>query len=408
MAASPAAHAASAEDDALSLPGMAPEDSKPTAARPLKLSIEGAAGRGTRRFGADDETLKRLSIDLVWSTRLGANTRAVVSNRLDGLDPREGDSAVNSLREAYVGWQDDAAQWVLEGGRINLRNGPAFGYNPTDFFRDGSLRVRTTVDPLLVREYRMGSVMLRAQRLWSEGSVSLAVSPKLSDRPSSAGMSLDLGSTNNRSRGVLSIGLQASSKTSLQFHMNAEEDRRGGVGASVSSLIGDATVAYAEATVGRDMPLLDRVRGTNRMRTDTRAAAGFTYTTASKLSITSELEYNGFAASESEWRSAAASGGPVLLGAYLQEADRAQDLAARSAVMLHAKQTSAIWRDLDLTAMVRRNWNDRSTLAWVEARYHLGNWDVAAQALQYRGRGISEFALTPYRRTWQLLVTYYL
>jgi hypothetical protein len=407
LAAASSGFAADAEADALALPGVAPDDAKPEANQPLKLSLEAAVGQGTRRFVPGDETLKRLSLDLVYSTRLGSSWRAVLSNRLDALDPREGDSVVNSLREAYVGWQEPSAQWVVEAGRINPRSGPAFGYNPTDFFRDGSLRVATTVDPLLVREYRMGSVMLRAQRLWSEGSLSLAVSPKLADRPSAEGFSLDLGATNNRSRALLTLSAQASAQTSFQLHAYAEDGKRGQLGASVSSLFGDATVAFAEAAVGRDVALLDRVQGRDRLRTEARAAAGLTYTTANKLSIIGELEYNGFAADASQWQAAAAAG-PVVRGAYLREADRSQDLAARSALMLYAKQTSAIWRDLDLTAMMRRNWIDHSTLTWVEARYHLGNWDLSAQALQYRGRGPTEFGLTPYRRTWQLLLTYYL
>jgi hypothetical protein len=40
---------------------------------------------------------------------------------------------VNSLREAYLSWQPEGGNMVMEFGRINLRYGPGYGYNPTDF-----------------------------------------------------------------------------------------------------------------------------------------------------------------------------------------------------------------------------------------------------------------------------------
>ena len=41
------------------------------------------------------------------------------------------------------------------GPPFNLRFGPGYGYNPTDFFRDGSLRVLTTADPFALHEIRL-------------------------------------------------------------------------------------------------------------------------------------------------------------------------------------------------------------------------------------------------------------
>jgi hypothetical protein len=44
----------------------------------------------------------------------------------------------NDLREASVTWEP-IANTYFEGGRINVRNGAALGFNPTDFFKTRTL-----------------------------------------------------------------------------------------------------------------------------------------------------------------------------------------------------------------------------------------------------------------------------
>lgn len=398
------ARAADAEADALSLQS-APE--KPVESSPgARVSIEGAIGRGWNRYESGSDTLRRLSIDLYWSTRLDARWRLQVSNRLDVVRPQTDASATNSLRELYVGWQDASGGWAFDAGRINLRQGPALAYNPTDFFRDGSIRVATTVNPLLVREYRLGSVMLRGQRLWSDGSVSLAVSPKLESEPSRAGASADLGSTNNRNRAMASLGTQWSDKVSTQLHLYQENGSRRQLGASVSALASDSTVVFAEAAAGREPSLLDRAGGSSTLTRAGRVAAGLTYTTPTRLSLTAELEHNGFAARRSELQALAVTR-PATFAAYLIGAERDQDIAARRAVALHAKQTDAGMRNLDLSAFIRWNTEDHSALTWIELRRRYTGFDVAAQWLRYTGERGTVFGSTPYRTSFQLLATAY-
>jgi hypothetical protein len=399
------AHAADSELDALALES-APET--PAATSGTKVSLEAAVGRARLRgaAGGERETLSRLSADLVLSRRIDKNWRFVLSDRLDHVDPDSGADTINSLRELYAGWQDDAGTWAVEAGRINLRQGPALGFNPTDFFRDQTLRVSTTVNPMLVRDYRLGSVMVRMQRLWADGSLALALSPKLADAPSSRGFSADLGSTNHRDRALLSLGTRWSARSSTLLHVLADSSSRWQLGASGSSLLGDAVVAYGEATTGREPRLLDRAIGRTENVSGTRAVGGLTYTTPFKLSISAELGYNSLALSRSQW-DAIATSQPALLGAYLYTADRLQDQAARRSVLVYAKQTDAFTRGLDLTALTRVNTADRSRMVWLEARYRFPQVDVALQWLRYSGKARSEFATTPYKDSVQALATVY-
>src|SRR5665647_1468990 len=92
---------ADAEADALSLES-APEV-VPEAASNTKLFIEGAIGNASQRYLPESRDIGRASLDFSHSARLAPGLRAVMSDRLDHIYPRDAgaDQTVNSLREAY-------------------------------------------------------------------------------------------------------------------------------------------------------------------------------------------------------------------------------------------------------------------------------------------------------------------
>jgi opacity protein-like surface antigen len=393
------------ELDALDLES-APEKPAPAAAG-TKFFIEAAGGRAGQRFGLGSRDIGRLSLDLSHTQKLAPGWRAVLSNRLDYFRPREtgSQSTINSLREAYLGWQptDDT---VLELGRINLRYGPAYGYNPTDFFRDGSLRAIVSADPFALRENRLGSVMLRGQKLWSGGSLSLAYSPKLADRPSQESWSLDLGSTNNRDRAVLALDTKLSPSVNTQLLVYKQNGVSPTVGASISALVSDAAVAHAEWTRGKETELssvlLSQAGGS---KTADRFVGGLTYTTANKLSLTAEYQYNGFGLSKAQWNGLGAAN-PLLQGDYIRESIRRQDITPRQAYLLYATQRDLGMKDLDLTTFVRLNAQDDSRLFWLELRYRWSQFDVALQWQENSGKSGTEYGIFPDRRSVQLIGVY--
>ena len=405
-----AAFGADTDLDALSLKSSADEPAQAVASRPFKLFVEGAVGDTDRRFGLPGQDLRRASIDFSASTRLGAQWRAVFSNRLDHLEPPEPgkDRALNSVREAYLGWTNEAGSAAVEVGRVNLLHGPAYGYNPTDFFRDGALRAVTTANPFQLRENRMGTVVLRAQALWPSGSVALTLSPGLEDRPSGETFSLDLGSTNRVDRGLLSLSHKWSDRLSAQFLLYKESGLDVQPGASVTALIGQSVVAFAEWSHAREPSLLDRAAGTpGAAKSGNRFAGGLTYTTDFKLSLTAEIETNGLALGESEWRHLAATR-PGLALAYLDEAARRQDLPMTRGYFVYLSQRDlAGVRNLDLTALLRRSALDQSRMSWLELRYRWPAIDLALQVQHQGGDAGTVFGLVPVRRTAQLMAVYH-
>lgn len=395
------------EFDPLSLES-APELSTPAAANNTKVFLEGAWGNVAQRYAPASRAQGRASLDLSYAAKWSPDVRAVLSDRLDYMDPPEmgSDATVNSLREAYLSWQPSGGNNIYEFGRINLRYGPAYGYNPTDFFRDGSLRTLSSSNPFAMRENRLGSVMLRAQRLWLGGSLSVAYSPKLEDEASRNGWSLDLGATNNRDRALVELGTQFTPRLSSQLLLYKEQGLDAAVGANMTALLSDAAVAHAEWSNASEVNPANRalaLPGATSRRN--RFAGGVTYTTLGKLSVTAEYQYNGFGAQQQDWAALAAS--PSAKVAYLLDAHARQELVSREAFMLYVTQKDLLTKDLDLTAFVRFNTNDHSRQTWLELRHHWTRYDLALQWQQFTGSSDSEYGILPDSRTVQLLANYY-
>jgi hypothetical protein len=404
----PLAAGADAESDALNLES-APASALEKSTRDTNFFVEGAFGESSRRYGLGSSGLNRLSLDYSHTARLGSGWQAVFSDRLDQIRPRDparADGTINSLREAYLSWQREDGSALLEFGRINLRYGPGYGYNPTDFFRDGSLRAVTTADPFALRENRLGSVMLRGQRLWSGGSLSVAISPKLESRPSLDAWSLDLGSTNNRDRALVALGTEFSQRVSSQLLLYKQNGLSPTLGANFTALVSDAATAHMEWSRGREPSLLSRALTLNSpASTRNRLVGGVTYTTLGKLSLTAEYQYNGFGLNNRDW--AALSAVPASQLAYLGEALRLQELAPRQAYLIYVTQKGLLQKDLDLTAYLRIDANDHSRLAWVELRHHWQNFDLTLQLQKNIGGSSSEFGILPVRGIMQILGTFY-
>lgn len=410
MANSPVARAATTDDAALDLVPNAETARPKSTARSWRVFTEMAAGRLSQRYGLPAEDARRVSLDVNWEFKPGAQWRGAVSNRLDDVHPVESGSrsTLNSLREAYLGWQDDGGRLGIDLGRLNVRNGPGYGFNPTDYFRDGASRAVTTADPLALRENRLGTVMLRAQHLWDGGNVSLVLAPKLRDGPSRNSFSLDLGATNHADRMLLAVGVQPSDKVSTQLFAFHERGKGLQLGANATALLGGSVVGFAEWSAGKDHDLLSAALDASpRVVNRQRSTVGLTYTTPSKLALTAEYEYNGFALNRSQWNRALATYGIEPLGAYLYTVQQRQDIASRKALLVYASQRDAGIKNLELTALVRVNLEDHSRFAWAEARYHWPKFDLALQWQTNLGKAETEFGAVTGKSLVQLLAAFY-
>ena len=367
------------------------------AARESRQQARGLALHGTR-----------LSIDARFNKTFTPRSRPPLADRLDvnRMDGVSGNQDFNTLKEAYLSWQAQPDR-VADLGRINVRNGVALGYNPTDYFRSGALRSIVSLDPASLRENRLGSAMLRGQALWTSGSLTSLYSPKLADKPSDSVFSPDWGATNQRDRWLLALSEKLSDALNPQWLLSGGAGQSPQLGLNLTALPNDATVAYFEWSGGRAASLAAQALTS---RDDavfrSRLSTGLTYTTQNNVSLTAEYEYNGAGLDQDGWN-ALRRGPPAAYGQYRGFVANIQDPPTRQHAFLYAFWQDALVKHLDLTAMVRYDVEDHSRLQWLEARYHWTRVDVALQTQLNTGSPGSDYGALPDRRLWQALVRYY-
>ncbi len=373
------------------------------------------AGAGANRLRKDGSTqqFQRLSLDLQYDSSFAPGWRAVLSDRLDISWPAQnpGQNSINTFKEAYLSWQSQSDQ-LLDFGRINVRNGVALGYNPTDYFRTSALRSVVSVDPASLKENRLGSVMLRAQKLWSGGSITALYSPKLSEQANLSGFNPDIGATNDQNRWLLTVSQRLADGITPQALLFKSEHAPVQLGLNLTALLNDATVVFAEWSGGRSPSLLAQSFGQLGLPyRDDRAfrnhsSTGLTYTTSNKISVTAELEYNGGGLDQETWNSL----GQASLqsyGIYRRFLQGAQESPAKRSVFVYASWQDVMINPIDLSAMSRVEMADSSRMSWLEARYHLSHAEFALQWQRNSGTALSNYGAAPQMQSWQLLARYY-
>lgn len=405
---SPAAPSLPTELDALDLADKSADTETPvqdTKGAVWRAFVEAAAGRNTLRGGSPDVNTRRLSADLRYDQRWTPTLRAVLSNRLDlaHSDASPPADNVNTLREAYLSWTP-VSSTVLDLGRVNVPLGSAMGYNPTDWFKSGALRSVVSPDPAVLRENRQGTVVLRAQRLWEDGSLTGLVSPKLASSPDPGRYALDEGSTNPRHRWLLAGSHRISDRFSPQWLLQGGDGQSTQVGFNLSALASDATTVYAEGASGRGPTLLDQaLTAAGDDKRHTRLALGLTHTTAFNLVLSIEAQANNAAPTRSRWRALA----PNERLAVLAVADREQDLISRRAWFVHAQWKDLVWPRLDLAGYWRHDTETGGDERWLELRYRGQRWETALQWQGYSGAGEAWVASLPTRHSLELALRVY-
>lgn len=351
---------------------------------------------------------QRVSLEIRDDVTLRPGLRFVFGDRLDTDFSGRWDSIdkINTLKQAFLTWQPQN-DLLLDTGRINARQGVAFGYNPTDFLRADALRTVDSLDPDSLRDERLGTVMLRGQTLWDGGSLTAAYAPKLARAPTDAAFNPDFGATNSAGRWLLSATERLGANWSPQWLLFGTDRGMPQVGLDTTALLGDATVVYVEAS-GGGLPSLytqaENLAADPALRV--RAATGLTVTLPKKLALTVEYEYDGAALNARGWN-ALRSGDPERYGLYRNYVAAQQELPTRQAVFAYASWQDIGIRHLDWSAFLRLDLIDRSRLPWTELRYHFSHTDLALRWQDEIGAVTSDYGAAPTGRTWQFLADDY-
>jgi hypothetical protein len=378
----------------------------------------------------------RTFLDMRLDQRLDENVSVSYSGRVNARAQQElgfpnRENFRNDLREAYATWTDNQA-WFAQLGRINLKSGVAEGFNPTDYFKTRAVVEPTSIDPAVLREDRLGVVMLQTQWIGALGSLTFAVAPKLAgESPPYGGNALPtlnpmLDRTNAQWRALFKGSITAPNGISPEILIYTERGTR--IGFNVSKGVGRSAVFYLEWSGGRQASLVDAAYENGRRAGVLPAdpaisidpgkafgndlAAGLSYTTQAGINLAIEFDYTQAGFSAADWRNWFGAG-RAMGGALAGElwfirgyAGEQQEPLARQGFFFRAYWQNAFVKNLTLSAFILDDVHDGSFLTQGSADYYLSpRWTVGAIIDAYTGTRQSEFGSVPQRGSALLKVT---
>lgn len=374
---------------------------------------------------------ERLLLDVRGNWEVGRTERLVLSDRLSlraesDLSFPEAENVVNDFREAYFEWRP-AAETYLALGRINLKSGIALGYNPTDYFKTRTVSEPLSADPTVLREDRLGTVMLRLQHIGRGASFTLAFAPRLRRRsPIYSNQelpSLDpaLGRTNSDNRLLLKSSLEISPDLSpevLIYHDSSGTR----IGLNLSMTVGQSVVAYVEESAARRRDLIAQALDFGRATGALPAAApdeppaspghslknelavGASYTTPGRVTWNLEYHLNQAGFTSQDWNRWFAVGGAraapaavanelwYIRGYALDQEEQSTEQAA----FVRADWTDAFGLKLELSGFLAIDLHDGSGQAQGAADYYLSDaWTIGLLAAADFGARRSDFGSLP-------------
>jgi len=431
-------------DDLDKIPNpQASADAEPAASRTgnQRVYVEnvftGSTGRSALLVPVPQSTAStwedRVLVDVRREWRAGRRMTLAFSDRLnvraenDLAFPTK-ENLINEWREGFVSWEIFDSTYV-DAGRINLKSGAALGFNPTDFFKSRAVIEPLSSDPSVLREDRLGTLMLRAQRIWTGGAMIVAFAPAVSQTSPiysdsnlpSVGPSFDR--TNARARLLVKGSINVAADFSPELLVYREGGRTR-FGVNITRGIGQNVVAYAEWSGGAEPSEIDDALAYGR---DTRVlpvgapsvlpddsastfredlSVGSSISTKPKLTLNVEYHFHQAGFAKREWeRWFMAGEGTTSASLVARELwfirsyalDR-QDPLTRHSLFARADWVDAFIRHLELTGFVNIDVYDRSSLVQLAADYFASSkWTVGVQAsLNVGGRG-SDFGSLPQR-----------
>jgi len=258
----------------------------------------------------------------------------------------------------------------FELGRVNVKEGVASGFNPTDYFK-GTSSLTLSSDPKEQKDNRLGSLLIQDTMFFDTYTLKAIYSPKVS--------ASHLNKTNYKDRASLSIDYRGFKDVSLSTIAHWNEDNLN-MGLNLSYIWG-RWIFYSE----------------NSWKTDVyQASLGLNYTSESNIITTLEYIYNEEGLNKSEWKNYfdLARRSPQSaqeFGELRAKVAKSQSEMSREKIFLLSRITD-IETNLDASAMVWLNPYDKSTFSQVGLEYALkDDLQTNVYLRNYRGDDDSEY-----------------
>lgn len=336
------------------------------------------------------------------------------------------ENVINDFREGFLSWQPHDGIY-LDLGRINLRSGAALGFNPTDFFKSRAVVEPLSADPSVLREDRLGTLMLEAQYIGQGRALTVAVAPALVP-PSPIytdtnlpGFNPSIDRTNDHARILVKGSFTAGNDFTPEL-LYYREGSQNKFGANLTRGLGQKVVAYAEWAGGEGTNLIDESlrygRETGMLPANAPSAIpddanvqfqndlslGASYTTTKKMTFNLEYHLHQAGFSREDWNNWFNIGrGKPSTSLIARELwyirayalDQQVPLAKQS-TFLRADWVDAFVPNLEITGFINTNLYDGSSLIQASADYYISRtWTIGAQFNANVGSRHSDFGSLP-------------
>ncbi len=339
----------------------------------------------------------------------------------------------DNWREGY-GSYELASHFFLEAGRINVRNGVALGYNPTDFLKERSQVNQISIDPSALRQNRLGTVMARAEWVGESSTFSASFVPRLqTESPliDSTVTAFDprFGQTNAHSKALVTLETKWGDVSPQALYFYDEWGNHFGL--NLSHVVGKSIVAYAEWAGSISPNLSERAtefaeatgtfpqntaplpqQSTNRAFQND-AAFGFSWTSESKFTVNLEYIYHqaGFNQNDfANWNKWGALS--PILGSQLwyvrQYASDQQEPLAQQELFLRVDVPEVGFQKLGANALAFIHPQDGSALLQVSPEYNFSDHlTFAAYWISFLGSSTSQYGTIPIQNSISAKAIYY-
>ena len=375
--------------------------------------------------------------------RAHENLRFSFTDRLNRLSDAYSDfpsgTVQNDLNEAYVSWKVFGENY-LDAGRINLKNGVAIGFNPVDYFKEDAVSLRTSEDPLVLRDNRLGTVMVQAQSMQSFGTFTFAAAPEISAATGTfladgSSFGLNLQHTNPYPRYLAKFNTSVEDFNAELLYYNRNGDSF--FGTALSRGFGDQAVLYGEWSGGEQYNLVTSallydarqlgfdlekyasyVPGDSSKRFRNQAVIGLSFTEKEqKRSTYLEYHYNEAGMTPAEWSAWYTVGNFSQPFGTVEEAlwsirsygQRMMQPSSRHQLFARTQWLDAMLPKLDLVGLAQVNPYDASFFLQPMAKYSVSD-DLAFTLTFnfYIGKPRSEYGTVNASAVSKLAVTYFL
>ncbi|RUM94856.1 MAG: hypothetical protein DSZ28_01020 [Thiothrix sp.] len=370
-------------------------------------AIESANWSNLTRFGLRSEFDTDYLITFKSDILLNAYSR-----ENEGLDAD--DDLRLDIKEAYLAWQKSPALF-FDLGRINVKSGVATGFNPTDYFKVGTVLDQNSEDISQLRDDRLGALAIKSQKLWEGGALTLIASPKISDKASRwytgknvTGLSLQ--KSNDRSRVLLKYTFELSEDISPEI-LYYNESGEHNIGFNLSKAFNKKWLGYVEWNLGNRRNLVDdallEARRSNQLDPDItqvfidqgesyqqQLALGASYTSASNITTQFEYHYSQAGLSDEDVQrwfdlTSSAENKPVVTEQFLSIRGLAKarvEPLGKHRLFMRSSWIDAGLDDLDIIGLFNIDIGDKSHLIQLEAAYEVNrNAKLSFRLVQFRG-----------------------